>query len=209
MPAPSAVKICTENAAARVRRRVDESWRLIWFICPAGLSGIVPICTSAVAAIRRASRLEPVPRGCGLENAAGNVNCSGMNDTSATYDVAVVGGGPAGLSCRDRAGAGRRKTALIARRAPYADNRTTALLGGSVDFLQGAGRVAALQGQRGGAAGDASGRRYRPADPRPRGAVFGRRNRPRRIRLQHRKPAADGRAGRTRGRTSGADAVRR
>ena len=28
------------------------------------------------------------------------------------------------------------KTALIARRAPYADNRTTALLGGSVDFLQ-------------------------------------------------------------------------
>ena len=27
-------------------------------------------------------------------------------------------------------------TALIARRAPYADNRTTALLGGSVDFLQ-------------------------------------------------------------------------
>ena len=28
------------------------------------------------------------------------------------------------------------KTALIARRVPYADNRTTALLGGSVDFLQ-------------------------------------------------------------------------
>ena len=28
------------------------------------------------------------------------------------------------------------RTALIARRAPYADNRTTALLGGSVDFLQ-------------------------------------------------------------------------
>ena len=27
-------------------------------------------------------------------------------------------------------------TALIARRAPYADNRTTALLGGSVDLLQ-------------------------------------------------------------------------
>ena len=29
-----------------------------------------------------------------------------------------------------------RSTALIARRAPYADNRTTALLGGSVDFLE-------------------------------------------------------------------------
>jgi 2-octaprenyl-6-methoxyphenol hydroxylase len=28
------------------------------------------------------------------------------------------------------------KTALIARRTPYADNRTTALLGGSVDFLE-------------------------------------------------------------------------
>ncbi len=28
------------------------------------------------------------------------------------------------------------RTALIARRAPYADNRTTALLGGSVDFLR-------------------------------------------------------------------------
>ena len=27
-------------------------------------------------------------------------------------------------------------TALIARRAPYSDNRTTALLGASVDFLQ-------------------------------------------------------------------------
>jgi len=30
-----------------------------------------------------------------------------------------------------------RAPPLIARRAPYADNRTTALLGGSVDFLQG------------------------------------------------------------------------
>ena len=59
-----------------------------------------------------------------------------MNDTSATYDVAVVGGGPAGLGAAIALVQTGAKTALIARRAPYADNRTTALLGGSVDFLQ-------------------------------------------------------------------------
>src|ERR1700688_2266016 len=59
-----------------------------------------------------------------------------MNDVSATFDVAVVGGGPAGLSTAIALAESGAKTALIARRAPYADNRTTALLGGSVYFLQ-------------------------------------------------------------------------
>ena len=51
-------------------------------------------------------------------------------------DVAVIGGGPAGLAAAIALAQTGAKTILIARRAPYADNRTTALLGGSVDFLQ-------------------------------------------------------------------------
>jgi 2-octaprenyl-6-methoxyphenol hydroxylase len=72
-----------------------------------------------------------------LKKPAGRNNLSIMNDVSRTFDVAVVGGGPAGLAAAialAQAGAG---TALIARRQPYGDNRTTALLGGSVTFLEG------------------------------------------------------------------------
>src|ERR1700722_5951665 len=72
----------------------------------------------------------------GLENAAGNVNCPDMNDASALHDVVVIGGGPAGLAAAMTLAQTGANTALIARRAPYADNRTTALLGGSVDLLQ-------------------------------------------------------------------------
>src|SRR5437763_5923548 len=59
-----------------------------------------------------------------------------MNDASVAFDVAVVGGGPAGLAAAIALAQAGANTALIARRAPYADNRTTALLGGSIDFLQ-------------------------------------------------------------------------
>lgn len=59
-----------------------------------------------------------------------------MNDVLPPYDVAVIGGGPAGVAAAIALAQRGANTALIARRAPYADNRTTALLGDTVDFLQ-------------------------------------------------------------------------
>src|ERR1700760_463678 len=62
---------------------------------------------------------------------------TGMQDTPVSHDVAVVGGGPAGLSAAIALAEAGARTVLIARRVPYGDNRTTALLGASVDFLRG------------------------------------------------------------------------
>ena len=58
------------------------------------------------------------------------------SSTSHHYQAAVVGGGPAGLATAFALAQAGVDTVLIARRSPYADNRTTALLGGSVDFLE-------------------------------------------------------------------------
>jgi 2-octaprenyl-6-methoxyphenol hydroxylase len=61
---------------------------------------------------------------------------SASSPVSHDYQAIVVGGGPAGLATAIALARAGVKTALVARRSPYADNRTTALLGRSVDFLQ-------------------------------------------------------------------------
>ncbi|HEY3790540.1 MAG TPA: UbiH/UbiF family hydroxylase [Bradyrhizobium sp.] len=59
-----------------------------------------------------------------------------MNGGKTPFDMAVIGGGPAGVAAAIALAESGANAALIARRAPYADNRTTALLGATVDFLE-------------------------------------------------------------------------
>jgi 2-octaprenyl-6-methoxyphenol hydroxylase len=76
-----------------------------------------------------------------LEKAALKADGRTMTDLlrNTHHDVAVIGGGPAGLATAIAVAASGARTVLVARRIPYADNRTTALLGGSVAFLEGLG----------------------------------------------------------------------
>lgn len=61
-------------------------------------------------------------------------------DTTTTnpvvYDAIVIGGGPVGLATAIALAQADIKVALVAARKPYPDNRTTALLGGTIDFLE-------------------------------------------------------------------------
>jgi 2-octaprenyl-6-methoxyphenol hydroxylase len=59
-----------------------------------------------------------------------------MDHAPHLYDAVVIGGGPSGLTAAVALADAGAKTALLARRVPYADNRTTALLGASVDLLE-------------------------------------------------------------------------
>lgn len=59
-----------------------------------------------------------------------------MSEAPQHFDVAVVGGGPAGLAAAIALSDAGASVALVAPRPGVDDWRTTALLGGSVDFLK-------------------------------------------------------------------------
>jgi 2-octaprenyl-6-methoxyphenol hydroxylase len=61
----------------------------------------------------------------GLKIAPGTSIVLNMSDALQVYDAVIIGGGPAGLTAAIGLADSGARTALLARRAPYADNRTT------------------------------------------------------------------------------------
>ncbi len=69
-----------------------------------------------------------------------------MSEAPQHFDVAVVGGGPAGLAAATAVADTGARVALVAPRPGVDDWRTTALLGGSVAFLERHGVWSGLEG---------------------------------------------------------------
>ncbi len=88
--------------------------------------------------MRRAIKF-PLVLSAALAIVSTNTECPNMNRGSSSQtavDVVVVGGGPVGLATAIALAQAHLHVALVASRKPYPDNRTTALLCGSVEFLR-------------------------------------------------------------------------